>query len=65
VPELEAGLELLYESLVEIGLAAPDAQEILHQVRRQHYAPMLREAEEVDRDRLLATCSCEVSTHAR
>lgn len=65
VPELEAGLELLYESLVEIGLTAPDAQEMLHQVRRQHYAPMLREAEEVDRERLLATCGCEVTPHAR
>ncbi len=65
VPELEAGLELLYESLVEIGLTAPDAQEMLHQVRRQHYAPMLREAEEVDRERLLTTRGCEVTTHAR
>jgi CPA2 family monovalent cation:H+ antiporter-2 len=65
VPELEAGLELLYESLVEIGLTAPDAQEMLHQVRLQHYAPMLREAEEVDQEGLLATSGCEVTTHAR
>jgi len=65
VPELEAGLELLYEALVEIGLTGPDAQEMLHQVRRQHYAPMLHEAEEVDREQLLATCGCEVTPHAR
>ncbi len=60
VPELEAGLELLYEALIEIGRTAQDAQELLHQVRRQHYAPMLREAEEVDGIRLQAIHRYEV-----
>ncbi len=48
VPELEAGLELLHEALMQIGKPEEEAHELLHQVRRQHYAPMLREAEDID-----------------
>ena len=46
VPELEAGLELLHEALVQIGQSQEAAQEILDQMRQQHYAPMLRAAQD-------------------
>lgn len=48
VPELEAGLELLHEALMQIGTPDEETHEFLNRVRRQHYAPMLREAEDVE-----------------
>ena len=49
-PELEAGLELLHEALLQVGTPEEEFRDLVNQVRRQHYAPMLREAEEVEPD---------------
>ena len=48
VPELEGGLALLREALTRLGRDEAAIDELTTRVRREHYAPMLREAEEVE-----------------
>lgn len=45
-PELEAGLELVHQALAHLGLSYEKIHHFIDQVRREHYAPIIKEVGE-------------------